>query len=212
MRVGRGFGPVLLGLAAALGAGAGAGAAPCPSPQDLATGIAMRDDAGGVTVFRRGAAPGEVIETTRFDDGSGYFVRAAGGLLVLETYDLENGEKVESSVIETELDDRAAAFPVAEGRRSEVKARERAADGATERAVTLVVETSLMRAVTYGDCTLSAIPVRVSYRYGGEAQPAELEYLDYLPDYGIALYLGGAQQGQAPDIYRVLELFAAPPE
>ncbi|SIN94872.1 hypothetical protein [Vannielia litorea] len=186
-----------------------AATAECPAPGDLADGIALRDDAGGVTVFRAGSVPGEVTETTLFDDNTGFFIRSAGGLLVAESHDIENGEAVAASVVLTEFDAPDTAFPVAEGRRRELTGTERDAEGVVT-AVSVVIETSLMRRVLYGDCAVQAIPVRVTYGY--EARPAEVEYLDYLPEFGISLFLGAGEAGAAPDIYRILELFKAPPE
>ena len=198
-------------MAACLAAAVTSAQAACPSPGDLAgPGIAVRDDSGGVTTFRSAEGSTEVTETTRFDDNSGFFIRSAGGLLVQESHDIANGERVSDSVVKTELENPGDAFPVAEGRRVEISGVERAADAA-DQPVTVVIESSLMRRVVYGDCALTAIPVQLTYDYGAEV-PSEVEYLDYLPEFGIALYLGGAELGAAPDIYRIIEIFTAPPE
>ncbi|MBY6047672.1 hypothetical protein [Vannielia litorea] len=199
-------------LLAAGGACAGLAApvsADCPQPGDLADGISLRDDSGGVTTFRPGAAPGEVMETTLFDDNTGFFVRSTGGLLVEESHDIENGAPVESTVVDTRFEGTEQAFPVAEGRRLELAGTEVDATGA-ETAITVLIETSLMRQVLYGDCAVQAIPVRMTYTYGGEA--SEVEYLDYLPEFGISLFLGAGELGGAPDIYRIVELFKALPQ
>ncbi len=204
-----GLGPCFSIASAAVLALASAACAECPVPGDLAEGIAMRDDGGGVTIFRKGGAPGEVTETTLFDDNTGFFIRSAGGLLVQESHDLENGARVESSVVETRLDGHEAAFPVAEGRQLEIGGSELGAGGEVT-PLTVLIETSLRRRVLYGDCAVEAIPVRMTYSY--EDQPSEVEYLDYLPEFGISLFLGAGELGAAPDIYRIVEIFKAPPE
>ncbi|QDC10190.1 hypothetical protein FHY55_13445 [Oceanicola sp. D3] len=204
-----GFATRFSALQAALFLLAAPALAACPKPGDLAGGIAMRDDSGGVTVFRPGPAPGEVTETTLFDDNTGFFLRSAGGLLVRETHALENGAPVEDTVVTTQLEEPGRAFPVAEGRRVELGGTERDAGGA-ERSLSVVIETSLRRRVLYGDCAVEVIPVRLTYAY--EDKAAQVEFLDYLPEFGISLFLGSGGAGQAPDIYRVVEIFKAPPQ
>ncbi|MCO6382416.1 hypothetical protein [Oceanicola sp. 502str15] len=181
-------------------------AAECPVPSDLADGIATRDDTGGVTVFRAGTVPGEVTETTRFEDDTGFFVRSTGGLLVLESYDLESGEKAEGTTVESRFDSPGEIFPVAEGRTAEVSGTEVSASG-EETAVTVLIESGLMHRVVYGACEVQAIPVRMTYDYAGDR--AEVEHLDYLPEFGISLFLGAGDLGGAPDIYRILDLYKA---
>ncbi|MBS8228761.1 hypothetical protein DYI42_21250 [Vannielia litorea] len=187
--------------------------AECPVPGDIVEGIAARDDSGGVTTFRRGAEPGEVLETTLFDDNSGFFLRSAGGLLVKESYDLANGAQVAETVTLTSLDDVGGAFPVAEGGHVELTGVETVPENGVETPLTVTIEAGIRRRVLYGDCAVSAVPVRLIYTYGDDADAgASVEYLDYLPEFGIALFLGTGELGQAPDIYRIVELFKAPPE
>jgi len=202
------FGPIVSVLAVIAGP---LGAQPaCPTPQDLVEGIAARDDEGSVTTYRSAGVPGVIRETTLFDDNTGFVVTSQGGLLVQESANLAAGGAVEAgSVVTTSYTNPQAVFPVAEGMVRELKANEQRADGTPDVATEVLIETSLQRRVLYGGCEVAAIPVRLTYRRSdGDAQ----EFVDFLPAYGISLYLGGGEKGQAPDIYRIVEFSKAPPQ
>lgn len=191
---------VACGLAlAALGTMA---AAECPQAEDLAQGIYVGYDDNSVTRYYS-TTPGEVIEDTVFNDGSGnrFVVITLGGLFELTFLDMPAGQVDETSrETSTYESDLAGELPVREGQQIRTVAVTTYADGATARE-DYTLEIGAAPDLTIGDCSYAALAV--SHRYDSLQGVFGIQQT-FLPELGIAIYDGTTKAGGPPESYSAL--------
>ena len=198
---------ILLTLAALLAPALAQAACPTAASLD-GNGIWARYDDGSITHFQR-SPDGHVLETTVFDDRSGYWLVAVGGVFMTVDGTVEHGQRVESPV-------NTYTFPVnpadiAKPRRNAswsgtVEVQDGATGGSHTETLNYRAKSKLNRAV--GGCEYYAVRFRYELIQTGDGAVSEL---DYIPSLGISVLTASGSVGQPMDAqYSVLEIFDAP--
>lgn len=179
--------------------------AACPGPLDLrGSGVVVTLDDNSRTTYRLievGDGPAKTREDTIFDGGaSGFTVIAVGGVLVLESYDTANGLPQNDTRLVTRHDSLDGVFPITDNLEKLVPGQEIPSSGPA-RPVKITLRTKTSRILNWAGCDVAATPMTITYVY---EDGSEFETLEYLPQFGIAVYVGGGVPGETPDSYQVV--------
>lgn len=167
-------------------------------PQTLASGIALVFDDGTHSRLTPGAAPGVVIEHTRFDGGDdGYNVQSHHGLFDIELIDVEGGRLVAESAQKSQY---RAGLPEIPQEGTQGLALEVDVSAGRDRFERrLVVSSGSYGPVDLAGCSYQAMPVTLEWN---DPDEQNLSFHLYVPALGTAILIG-YEDAEGREDYRV---------
>ncbi|MFN3954845.1 MAG: hypothetical protein ACK4LQ_10355 [Pararhodobacter sp.] len=167
-------------------------------PETLAPGIALVFDDGTRSRLTPGAAPGTVIEQTRFDGGEdGYNAQGHHGLFDIEIIDVEGGRLVAESAEKSQYRAGTPEIPQ-EGTQGLVLEVDVGA-GRDQFERRLVVSSGAYAPVDLGGCSYQAMPVTLEWN---DPDEQSVSFHLYVPALGTAILIG-YEDAEGRDDYRV---------
>lgn len=178
--------------------------AECPKPADMSdAGIMIGLTDGSATTITQGEVPGQTRERTIFvGNPDALVLEALGGVLPLRSHQERGTEALPGSHNQTDWSAPETLFPLKDGALLTLEGMERPS-GRPSTSVRVTVGARAARSLTWAGCTVTAMPVTLTYRYPSGS--GERTLLEYLPDFGISVYIGGGALDEDPWRYDVTD-------